>query len=252
MGFPKDYTLQAMKKSLQGTADHEAARLTMVGNSWNVTIVAWVLSHLGYILGFHPLLNPQEIVERTAPGCSRDLQGFLQRPAMGEQQTKPSCGSELKLVEKLTTLVSLRGDDLLLQAGSEDLVRYHRLRASVPSRLWKWAVAASWKWKGSKEHINVLEMRAVFNALRWRLERRAQVKVKFVHMVDSLVCLHSLARGRSSSRKLRRTLLRVNSLLLATGSQVVWSYVHTAQNPADAPSRRPRRKKWANAAQTTS
>ena len=78
-------------------------------------------------------------------------------------------------------------------------------------------------------------MRAVLNAIRWRLERRGQIKIKFVHMVDSMVCLHSLARGRSSSLKLRRTLLRVNSLLLATGSQVVWSYVHTGQNPADGP-----------------
>ena len=121
-------------------------------------------------------------------------------PKVGRQ------GGDIQLVQKLTTLVSLKGEDLLLQAGSEDMVRYHRLRASVPSRLWKWAVAAAWRWQGTKEHINVLEMRAVLNAVRWRLERRGQVKIKFVHMVDSMVCLHSLARGRSSSLKLRRTL----------------------------------------------
>ena len=121
------------------------------------------------------------------------------------------------------------------------------MRASLPARLWRWRVASSWQWRGGREHINVLEMRAVLNALRWRLERQSQVKIKFVHMVDSLVCLHSLSRGRSSSRKLRRTLLRVNSLLLATGSSVVWSYVRTSLNPADAPSRRPRTRKWANA-----
>lgn len=251
MGFPKDFTLHSVKKAGQGTADHQAIRLTMLGNSWNVTVVAWVLNHLGFVLGFHRLLTPQDLVERTAPGCSRDLQSFLQRPALGMQQSVKQGGSELQLVEKLTTLVSLKGEDLLLQAGSEDVVRYHRLRASVPARLWKWSVAASWQWQGSREHINVLEMRAVFNALRWRLERRGQIKIKFVHMVDSLVCLHSLSRGRSSSRKLRRTLLRVNSLLLATGSQVVWSYVHTSQNPADRPSRRPRKKKWANAKTTS-
>lgn len=90
-------------------------------------------------------------------------------------------------------------------------------------------------------------MRAVLCALKWRIERRMCIQVKFVHMVDSLVVLHALSRGRSSSKKLRRTLLRINALLLATGVQVVWAYVHAAQNPADRPSRKPVKKKWKNA-----
>jgi hypothetical protein len=87
-------------------------------------------------------------------------------------------------------------------------------------------------------------MRAVLTSLKWRLERHKRTYVKFVHLLDSLVVLHSLSRGRSSSRKLRRTILRINSLLLATRSQAVWAYVHTKQNPADAPSRRPLNRKW--------
>ena len=251
LGFPKDYTLQAMKKSQQGTSLHEDSRLTMLGNSWNVTVVGWLLSHLGHILGFHELHTPQDIVERTAPGCSVNLQTYLLRPSMQQLQPTQRGGLEGKLIRKLISLVSLKGEDLLLQSSSEDVVRYHRLRASIPSRLWKWRVAASWEWHGGREHINVLEMRAVLNALRWRLERKGLTRVKFVHMVDSLVCLHSLSRGRSSSRKLRRTLLRINSLLLATGAQVVWTYVHTGQNPADAPSRHPRKRKWTHAEKTS-
>jgi hypothetical protein len=150
----------------------------------------------------------------------------------------------LKLVHKLLTLVSVKGEDIALQAASDDLVKYHRLRASVPAKLWRWYTAASWKWTGEKEHINVLEMRAVLTALRWRLERHKKVHVKFVHLVDSLVAMHSLSRGRSSSRKLRRTILKINALLLATKSQSVWAYVHTKDNPADAPSRRPQKRKW--------
>lgn len=46
----------------------------------------------------------------------------------------------------------------------------------------------------------------------------------------SEVCLHSLARGQSSSCKLRRTLLCIDSPLLASGS-------HRARSPP--PSRRP-------------
>lgn len=247
LGFPKDYTMQALKKAQQGTVLHEDSRLTMLGNSWSVTVVAWVLNHLGHVLGFHELRNPQEIVERTSPGCPVNLQTYLLRPPMQQQRAPQVNYLEGKLIKKLTCLVSLKGEDLLLQSQTEDVVRYHRLRASVPARLWKWRVAASWQWSADREHINVLEMRAVLNALRWRLERKGQTQIKFVHMVDSLVCLHSLTRGRSSSRKLRRTLLRINSLLLATGAQVVWAYVHTGQNPADAPSRHPRKRKWTHA-----
>ena len=97
---------------------------------------------------------------------------------------------------------------------------------------------------GSPEHINVLELRAVLTSLRWRFVKKKTLQSKFVHLVDSLVCLHSLSRGRSSSRKLRRTMSRVNALLLATGSHAVWAYVHTKDNPADRPSRLPVKKKW--------
>ena len=59
--------------------------------------------------------------------------------------------------------------------------------------------------------------------------------MRFVHLVDSLVVLRALSRGRSSSRKLRRTLAKIGALLLASGSVGAWSYVDTRQNPADRP-----------------
>ena len=141
----------------------------------------------------------------------------------------------------------MKGEDIHLQAASEDQVKYHRMRASIPAKLWRWKVVSGWRWKGQREHIYVLEMRAVLTTLQWRIERQRKVRSKFIHLVDSLVCLHALSRGRSSSRKLKRTLLRTNALLLATKTQAVWAYVHTKQNPADRPSRRPGKRKWANA-----
>ena len=163
---------------------------------------------------------------------------------MAQIRGSPSQSQALTLVRKLLTLVSIKGEDISLQSSSEDLTKYQRIRASIPAKLWRWKTVASWKWTGDPEHINALEMRATLTALRWRLERHKKVHVKFVHLVDSLVAMHSLSRGRSSSRKLRRTILRINSLLLATRSQAVWTYVHTKQNPADAPSRRPGKRKW--------
>ena len=244
MGFPKNYTESCLPKRDQGSQFHADTRLTLIGNSWNVTVVTWLLSQLGSIRGLNAPMTVGEIVKRTSPGCSADLQTFLSRPPLNSRKRSHLKGCELKLVSKLLTLVSIKGEDILLQSSSEELTKYQRLRASLPAKLWQWKTVASWRWSEAPEHINSLEMRAALTALRWRLERRKRVHCKFVHMVDSLVVLHSLSRGRSSSKKLRRTVLRINALLLATRSQAVWAYVHTKQNPADAPSRRPQKRKW--------
>ena len=243
MGFPKGYTLQCMPKQAHGSEAHEDTRKTLIGNSWNVTVVVWLLAQLGAVLGLCPSKTPQEAVDATKPGGHKTLGGVLQKPSMRKVKKEGTEG-EYDLVAKLLNMVSLKGEDIMVQAPTEETLRYHRLRASLPSTLWSWKTVMGWRWNDASEHINVLEMRAVLTSLRWRAVKRRAVQSKFVHLVDSLVCLHSLSRGRSSSRKLRRTLSRVNALLLASGSHCVWAYVHTKDNPADRPSRRPVRKKW--------
>ena len=154
------------------------------------------------------------------------------RPVRG-----PADEPNTPIVHKLANLISVKGEDILLSTPSSQLCKYHRLRASVPARIWRWRVVTGWKWRGQKEHINSLELRAVLTSMRWRIQHRGQVGYRFLHLTDSLVVLHSLSRGRSSSRKLRSSLSRINALLLCSSSQALWGYVHTAQNPADKPSR---------------
>ena len=90
----------------------------------------------------------------------------------------------------------------------------------------------------------MLELRAVLCAMRYRTTKQRVRDQKIIHLTDSLVCLHTLTRGRTSSKKLRRTLARINALLLLTRNTAVWTYVHTALNPADAPSRGRIKRKW--------
>ena len=163
---------------------------------------------------------------------------------MSNPKKKLMSGNELVLVKKLLNMVSIKGEDILLSASSEETMRYHRLRASLPSNLWSWRTVCSWNWKGGREHINNLEMRAVLCALKWRIIKQRARKQRLVHLTDSLVCLHTLTRGRTSSRKLRRTVAKINALLLLSQNIAVWAYVHTALNPADAPSRGRGRRKW--------
>ena len=152
------------------------------------------------------------------------------------------------LVKKLCGLVSLKGEDILLQSQTDAPVRYHRLRMSLPSKLWRWKTVSGWTWTDRSEHINVLELRATLTAIRWRVERLKQLDLRCLHLVDSLVVLHSLSRGRSSSRKMRRTLMRLNAYLLVSGLRPLWAYVDTGQNPADRPSRRGVKQRWAKKA----
>ena len=254
MGFPLDYTSQCVSKAQRNGESYQDTRLARLGNSWNVTVVVWLLGQLLSTLGLTGHVSPQQAVRLTCPGKGRKLQSLLLRPKLqGHRFEGVPKHSELSLQlhRKLSGLVSIKGEDILLSSSSDIQVKHHRLRSSVPAKLWRWKAVCGWKWTGEKEHINCLELRAVLTTVRWRIEKMRRVHSKFIHLVDSQVVLHALARGRSSSRKLRRTLLRINSFLLATGSVGVWAYVHTSQNPADRPSRKPVKKKWVKAKKHT-
>lgn len=135
------------------------------------------------------------------------------------------------------SLISIKGEDVLLTASSSELSKFHRLRSSVPGKLWRWKVVTGWRWTNRSEHINGLELRATLTAIKWRIMHQHHIHCRFLHLTDSLVTLHCLSRGRSSSRKLRSCLSQINALLLAGSCQPLWGYIHTDQNPADKPSR---------------
>ena len=194
-----------------------------MGNSWSVPVVAWLLAQLFAPLGLCPLYSPQEIVDLFNPAKQVFLQSRLWRLPLRPQRLADAGAG---LVRKLGNLISVKGEDILLTTPTSQLCRFHRLRASVPSRLWRWKIVSGWSWTGSGEHINSLELRAVLTTVKWRVIHQGHLHCRFLHLVDSLVALHALSRGRSSSRKLRRTLSKVNALLLVSSSQALWGYVH--------------------------
>ena len=235
LGFPSQYTAQCLPKKFHMNKDHEDCRLTLLGNSWSVPVVAWFIKVLLVRLGLIPRMTLEEMMDRFTPGRHPSLQGLLLRPPL--KRNTPSFEGSSELCQKLFGLTSLKGEDLMIQGDSEAPLKFHRLRQGVPSKMWRWRTVAGWSWKQQGEHINALEMRAVLTSIRWRVEQLKQQDLRVVHLVDSLVVLHSMSRGRSSSRKPMRTVMRINSFLLASGLQVLWSYVDTKSNPADKPSR---------------
>ena len=87
------------------------------------------------------------------------------------------------------------------------------------------------------EHINVLELQALLGAFRWRARRREGLSGRVIHFCDSQVAIAAACKGRSSSRRLHRLLCRLSALVLATSCHPFYTYVRSATNPADRPSR---------------
>ena len=193
-------------------------------------------------------MSAVDIQHRRRPGCALRLNAFLNRPPWPpKRQTKVS-SNDVTLVRNLCSLMSSRGTDVLLQSQSEPVQTYDRLRTSVPARLWKWRTACGWQWKhdqeGTPEHIDRLELRAVLTAVKWRITKAKQTRTRFLQLVDSLVSLHIVNKGRTSSRKLRAIMNKLSAWLLLSANCCVLGYVDTGQHPADAPSRRGQKRKW--------
>eukprot|EP00435_Cladocopium_sp_Y103_P064326 s581_g26.t1 len=226
LGFPLHYTAACGTKSERKSVAYTDQRLSLLGNTWSVAVVSWLLGQLYSQLGLCAPMTPQAVVNRLLPGADELMQGRLVRlplnPAPGAAEAPM-----YDLAFKLGNLISMKGEDIMLSTPTSQMPRHHRLRSSVPSKLWKWKVIAGWQWTKGQEHINALELRAIMTSLRWRIEHCLQVDTRWVHLTDSLVCLHCLSRGRSSSKKLRRTLSRINAMILASNVQPVWGYIHT-------------------------
>ena len=237
LGFPVGYTVPCCPKSQRGSTDYLDRRQTLLGNTWSVPVVSWILGQLFHALGIIDCVTPQMVVNRLQPEHHDMIQSRLLRQTVRPLRGTSSEGDPLELARKMSNLISIKGEDILLSTPSSQMVKYHRLRASVPSTLWRWRVVTGWKWSGQPEHINGLELRAILTSLKWRICHQRHIGCRFLHLTDSLVSLHC------SSRKLRRTLCRANALLLASSFQALWGYVHTDDNPADKPSRWGRRVK---------
>eukprot|EP00438_Fugacium_kawagutii_P023978 Skav204023 [mRNA] locus=scaffold229:88479:92291:+ [translate_table: standard] len=236
LGFPVGYTANCMGKQQRKTVDFTDARLTLLGNSWCVQVVAVLLGQLFSHLGWFHFKGPCEVLRACKAGTHTLAQGRLLRRPLNLSHASSSV-SPYVLACKLGNMLSLKGEDILLSTPTSGLVKFQRLRASVPGKLWRWRVIAGWRWRNTGDHINSLELRAILTTFKWRLEHCQHFNCRMIHLTDSLVCLHALARGRSSSRKLRRVLAKLNALVLVSNVQPVWGYIHTDDNPADKPSR---------------
>lgn len=144
------------------------------------------------------------LVQRCRPGSGSEqvgLDAFLSRPPW-----KPGrSGIVAPNIRRLASLVSSKGSDILLKASTEAVVNHDRFRTTILPHLWKFV--CGWKWKYGQEseefleHSNRLELRACLTSIRWRIGKQRIRKVRFLHLVDSLVSLPPVEKCNRSSRK---------------------------------------------------
>ena len=110
-------------------------------------------------------------------------------------------------------------------------------RNEINAGWWHWRRVTDGPWE-HKDHINALELRLDFLALRWRLRVAANVGTRALQLIDSQVSLGALARGRSPSPNLFTLMERIAGLSLGGVIVQLLGYVITFFNPADDGSRR--------------
>jgi len=109
-------------------------------------------------------------------------------------------------------------------------------RMGIDPGWWSWKVVMSHPWD-DEESINMLEARAVLQALRWRTRSAQAIASRVVHLSDSQVTLGALNKFRSPADHLNRVITRIAATCLAGSMKAIFAYVATENNPADAPSR---------------
>ena len=96
-------------------------------------VVAWLLKELFAPLGLTKLRTVHDVVLGASPGADQTLQGYLRwlplRPVRNKEAEAPEC----QLGKKLINFVSVKGEDLLLQAPSVGTMKFHRCGLPYPA-----------------------------------------------------------------------------------------------------------------------
>ena len=229
MGFPTGYVATGLSEKL---SQHEVfiEACSMLGKAFHVPTVALLVFPLIQQYAAAQLVWKWENLHwpGKAPAGWVSEPKFVRAPSASEQSRQ--------LVLQYLKRADRSGADVRVELGIPFRSKAWP-RSGLQARYWHWAVVQGYPWSNSKAHINQLELCAALNCFRWRVRKLQGIHVRCLHLLDSQVCCSILAKGRTSSRKLQFALRRFNALLLATGVVPAFGFVHTADNPADLPSR---------------
>ena len=229
MGFPQGYVSCGLSQKLSLDEAFNTGAC-MLGNSFNVYSITFLLDEL------LRNVNPAHQCRRLDCILAREEvapTGWCEKPQF-EPSSRPNDLCR-QLVQEFLRQGDKGGCDVKLDVGIPFRTKAWP-RAGIRSSLLHWRIIHGYPWK-HHAHINVLELQAVVNGMQWRLRKTTGFRVRLLHLVDSQVIAAIVAKGRSSSHRLRKGLNRLSALCLAGGLQLAIGYVATHDNPADLPSR---------------
>lgn len=228
MGFDRGYVSKALPPKLTPSQAFDVGAC-MLGNTFNVHVIVMLCHSLLSCFGGSTVRDHQQLVSLVgnAPG------GWTAYPKF-KQKTKPDAAA-VSLVSEFLRRAEKGGSDVRLDLGIPFRIKAFP-RAALRTDLFWWKIIHGYRWK-HPAHINCLELQAISNGLQWRLRKCSRFRKRVLHLVDSQVCAAIVAKGRTSSHRLKRALKKLNALLVASGTLLTVGYVHTTDNPSDIPSR---------------
>eukprot|EP00435_Cladocopium_sp_Y103_P015762 s1497_g3.t2 len=238
MGFDVGYISNALPSKLSDSEKFRVGR-GMIGNTFHVHSVGLLFHEL--ISTLHPL-TPARCIQDVVTQVGVAPKGWADTPHFVKGSVPDPKTAEL--VHEILRQGDRAGSDIRLDVGIP--FRFKAFpRAGLRTSYFSWRIVHGYKWRHSS-HINALELQAVVNSVQWRLRKLANHRKRVLHLVDSQVVACVVAKGRTSSFRLRKALQKLNCLLLASGTKLCIGYCHTSENPADIPSRWSEREKPRN------
>ena len=172
-------------------------------------------------------------------GATRGLQdeAFVAKVVRGVKDILNTMGKgeEESHLKDMMRFIGLRGTDIRITVKSDEIEKKETV-IPYPSMRWLWRTVMAYRWS-EKQHINILEATAVLVEFRRRVRSADGIGVRFFNVIDSMVIYYAMAKGRSSSKKLNRTLRRVMAVALFSRSTPVNLWTLSKWNYADKPSR---------------
>jgi hypothetical protein len=228
MGFAVGHTAAAVPSSEIKLPRTEQLRQSLLGNSFQCEVVAFLTGHL--------LVKWKFLAE---PSSFKDIRAKVS-PAQGPQGPMPELrgglSPETALVLEHQRGLDPRGSDVRLDTGTLMAPKIYP-RRSIAAALWRWKPVFSNLWRHA-DHINVLEATVILQALKWRTRATDRLGTRFLHLSDSFVSIAVLSKYRSSSTKLSRVCQPSAAIVLAAFLYPMYGFVRSDDNPADEGSRR--------------
>ena len=239
MGYGFQHTRLCMSESeaKQSRQRLEDERCSLVGDSFS--IYSFVIAAAAVCAPFFSKISYSHVCERMgmAPGFVAPLriQAPLQRCLCYGIIRGPLDIPVEDLNKILLSKANHTGSDVKITTG-EFLNPKAVCRQSVSADWWDWKASFKVRWK-HKEHINVLELRAILLAIKYHISHLRASNCRIFHLTDSYVSMSVVGKGRTSSLRLSKVLKELNALLLAFGLWIVVAHVESGDNPTDGASR---------------